>query len=444
MPSLPNPQRFPSYLLEDLPRLRAQPATALVAALHRLDEELVAAGHNSGTTVNAVLLVDNALTIVNTGDCRAILYDWRDERAEQVTLDHNLSCAKERERVLGEGAELSTCGAYVVLPDPAGCTDGAKLLGVTKALGHASVKSFQRSASSISSLGLPGGLSGSFSGSLTGTASGLVHARSGATGASGALSSAASGGQGNGHAHGHGHAHAQSRVHWQLPAGHGGEGALGTHAENSRARIGEEEEEEEDDAEAAGLFGLRPGALAAAVRAGFGSGAAKGGSSSNSSGSSNDGREGQAVNGSNGMEMAFGRSVSALPALRTTVPPPAPTNMAAGMSRGASGGGPTPAAGEGYAPAASAGSSEVPTPLCSNGSSPAAPAAPSSPLAGATVFEVAGVAGAACGADAGGNTGDGGPGLAGAASQGPQFMLTCTPDVFERTIEDDRHLLLIG
>ncbi|GLI69792.1 hypothetical protein VaNZ11_014491, partial [Volvox africanus] len=135
-------ERFPSYLLADLPRLRVQPAAAMRAALHRIDEELTALGHNSGTTVNALLLIDNCITVVNTGDCRCILYDWVDERAVQVTHDHNLHCIRERERVLGEGAELSGCGGYVVLPCP---TDGAKLLGVTKALGHAGVKALQRS-----------------------------------------------------------------------------------------------------------------------------------------------------------------------------------------------------------------------------------------------------------------------------------------------------------
>ncbi|GIL86809.1 hypothetical protein Vretimale_15618 [Volvox reticuliferus] len=135
-------ERFPSYLLADLPRLRVQPAAAMRSALHRIDEELTALGHNSGTTVNALLLIDNHITVVNTGDCRCILYDWVDERAVQVTHDHNLHCIRERERVLGEGAELSGCGGYVVLPCP---TDGAKLLGVTKALGHAGVKALQRS-----------------------------------------------------------------------------------------------------------------------------------------------------------------------------------------------------------------------------------------------------------------------------------------------------------
>ncbi|GLC38659.1 hypothetical protein PLESTB_000457300 [Pleodorina starrii] len=135
-------ERFPSYLLADLPRLRSQPGAAMRSALHRIDEELTALGHNSGTTVNALLLVDNHVTVVNTGDCRCILYDWVDERAVQVTHDHNLQSSRERERVLGEGAELSGCGGYVVLPCP---TDGAKLLGVTKALGHAGVKALQRS-----------------------------------------------------------------------------------------------------------------------------------------------------------------------------------------------------------------------------------------------------------------------------------------------------------
>ncbi|GFR40722.1 hypothetical protein Agub_g1330 [Astrephomene gubernaculifera] len=144
-------ERFPSYLLADLPRLRSHPAAAMRSALHRIDEELTALGHNSGTTVNALLLVNNRITVVNTGDCRCILYDWVEERAVQVTQDHNLLSSRERERVLGEGAEISGCGGYVVLPCP---MDGAKLLGVTKALGHASVKALQRSYTMTSLAGI--------------------------------------------------------------------------------------------------------------------------------------------------------------------------------------------------------------------------------------------------------------------------------------------------
>lgn len=54
------------------------------AALHVIDEELLAAGHNSGTTVNALLVVDDLATVINTGDCRCILYDYIEEKAVQV------------------------------------------------------------------------------------------------------------------------------------------------------------------------------------------------------------------------------------------------------------------------------------------------------------------------------------------------------------------------
>ncbi|KXZ56969.1 hypothetical protein GPECTOR_1g875 [Gonium pectorale] len=119
----------------------------MAAALHRVDEELTALGHNSGTTVNALLLLDNHVTVINTGDCRCIVYDWVQERPAFWTSDHNLRCMEERERVRAAGGELSSCGDYVVLPCP---TEGAKLLGVTKALGHAGVKALQRSSTALS------------------------------------------------------------------------------------------------------------------------------------------------------------------------------------------------------------------------------------------------------------------------------------------------------
>lgn len=81
----------------------------------------------------------------------------------QITNDHNLLCVRERERVVGAGAELSDCGGYVVLPCP---TDGSKLLGVTKALGHAGVKAFQRSSTLTSLLGINELGSVGFSGTL--------------------------------------------------------------------------------------------------------------------------------------------------------------------------------------------------------------------------------------------------------------------------------------
>ncbi|KAG2489581.1 hypothetical protein HYH03_011863 [Edaphochlamys debaryana] len=165
-------ERFPAYLLNDLPRLRSHPAAAMRAALHRIDEELTALGHNSGTTVNAVLLVDNRVTVVNTGDCRCILYDWVEEKTIQVTTDHNLADTRERERVIGAGAELSGCGSYVVLPCP---QDGSKLLGVTKALGHAGVKALQRS-STLGSLSLGASLGAGGLGGIAELGSGDVAA----------------------------------------------------------------------------------------------------------------------------------------------------------------------------------------------------------------------------------------------------------------------------
>lgn len=132
-------QRFPELLLQRLAALRSAPQATMANALLEVDEELVQQDCSAGAVMCAMLLVDDTVTYVNTGDCRLVLFDWAADKATQVTEDHNLLNCAERKRASDAGAQLSGDGCYVVLQHKDGSQQD---LGVTRALGHACIKNY--------------------------------------------------------------------------------------------------------------------------------------------------------------------------------------------------------------------------------------------------------------------------------------------------------------
>ncbi|PNG99487.1 putative protein phosphatase 2C 49, partial [Tetrabaena socialis] len=369
------------------------------AALHALDEELTALGHNSGTTVNAVMLLDNTVTVVNTGDCRCILFDWLEEKAVQVTTDHNLACKLERERVLGAGAELSGCGGYVVLPCP---DDGAKLLGVTKALGHAGVKALQRSSTAASLLKIQeqeGGEEAEGPPAAAAAGRGGRAARAGGGGGGGggrgsSPSSSFSSGRSSG---------SESGCGGLACGGGGGWGGRAAAEPAGSSFWGRAASAEYTPGQLAGARGGLDGCCG-----GFGCAACCGG--------------GPAPAASSISASAFASASAAVTALSSDNLPLVGTDASGAASALAAAGRRGADATTCMAPdAADAAATEAAAAAADFAADPALP-----PLL------PAGSSGALPG------------GLPGGGGGGASFMLTCEPDVFEFTVEDDRHLLLIG
>lgn len=71
-----------------------------------------------------------------------VLFDCVADDAVQKTEDHNPANKRELQRVQSQGGQLSSDGQYVVLQSGDGLQQD---LGVTRALGHAQIKAYQRS-----------------------------------------------------------------------------------------------------------------------------------------------------------------------------------------------------------------------------------------------------------------------------------------------------------
>ncbi len=76
-------QRFPELLLQRLADLRSAPQATMTSALLEVDAELVRQGCSAGAVMCAMLLVDDTVSYVNTGDCRCAAANrvWQSARA---------------------------------------------------------------------------------------------------------------------------------------------------------------------------------------------------------------------------------------------------------------------------------------------------------------------------------------------------------------------------
>lgn len=96
--------------------LRSKPLDALKTAVNRAEQEInskfSAARCNAGSTLLALLLVDDKLHIANVGDSRAVLVKGTD--AQQLTRDHKPACSLEQQRIEADdpAAEIS-CDGYM-------------------------------------------------------------------------------------------------------------------------------------------------------------------------------------------------------------------------------------------------------------------------------------------------------------------------------------------
>ena len=89
-----------NYVLTS-PELLEAPEAALQKAVAQAEEEIVAKFAerccNAGSTLLALLMLDDKLYIANVGDCRAVV--GRGAEPTQVTRDHKPLCAQEKERI---------------------------------------------------------------------------------------------------------------------------------------------------------------------------------------------------------------------------------------------------------------------------------------------------------------------------------------------------------
>lgn len=89
-----------SYVLS-APQLATAPGAALQQAVERAEHEIVTqfaeTRCNAGSTLLAMLLLDDRLYIANVGDCRAVL--GRGTDACQLTHDHKPHCVLEKQRI---------------------------------------------------------------------------------------------------------------------------------------------------------------------------------------------------------------------------------------------------------------------------------------------------------------------------------------------------------
>jgi serine/threonine protein phosphatase PrpC len=91
-----------SYVLASGPeQLQADPLAALQASVLQAEREILAkflpARCNAGSTLLALLLVDDKLHIANVGDSRAVM--GRGTEAQQLTRDHKPACSLEQQRI---------------------------------------------------------------------------------------------------------------------------------------------------------------------------------------------------------------------------------------------------------------------------------------------------------------------------------------------------------
>ncbi|KAF8057765.1 Nek1 [Scenedesmus sp. PABB004] len=112
--------------------LAADPLGALAAAVRQAEAEILtqfaAARCNAGSTLLALLLVDDKLHIANVGDSRAVL--GRGSDAQQLTRDHKPACSLEAARIEADdpAADIS-CDGYMYGE-----------LAVARAIGSAHIK----------------------------------------------------------------------------------------------------------------------------------------------------------------------------------------------------------------------------------------------------------------------------------------------------------------
>eukprot|EP00879_Flechtneria_rotunda_P002827 GHRR01003040.1.p1 GENE.GHRR01003040.1~~GHRR01003040.1.p1 ORF type:complete len:500 (+),score=140.47 GHRR01003040.1:154-1653(+) len=94
--------------------LRSDPLAALAAAVNQAEHEILSGFAdtccNAGSTLLALLMVDDKLHIAHVGDCRAIL--GRGTEARQLTWDHKPACSYEQQRIQDDdpAAEISSDG----------------------------------------------------------------------------------------------------------------------------------------------------------------------------------------------------------------------------------------------------------------------------------------------------------------------------------------------
>ncbi|WIA11275.1 hypothetical protein OEZ85_011399 [Tetradesmus obliquus] len=104
-----------SYVLASAPeQLLADPLAVLQASVLQAEREILAkflpARCNAGSTLLALLLVDDKLHIANVGDSRAVM--GRGSEAQQLTRDHKPACSLEQRRITEADpqADISTDG----------------------------------------------------------------------------------------------------------------------------------------------------------------------------------------------------------------------------------------------------------------------------------------------------------------------------------------------
>lgn len=122
-------QHLLSYVLES-PDLPDDPCAALERAVERAEMEILTqlASCSAGSTLLAVLLLDDMLYVAHVGDCRAVLA--KGGEATALTSDHKPLCRYERARI-----EAVHPGAMVT---PDGYMYGE--LAVARGLGSAHLK----------------------------------------------------------------------------------------------------------------------------------------------------------------------------------------------------------------------------------------------------------------------------------------------------------------
>jgi serine/threonine protein phosphatase PrpC len=104
-----------SYVLACGPeQLQADPLAVLQASVLQAEREILSkflpARCNAGSTLLALLLVDDKLHIANVGDSRAVM--GRGAEAQQLTRDHKPACSLEQQRITEADpqADISTDG----------------------------------------------------------------------------------------------------------------------------------------------------------------------------------------------------------------------------------------------------------------------------------------------------------------------------------------------
>ena len=121
-----------NQLLKQQQLLPINPLEALGAAVNLVEENIItefqASSCKAGSTLLAVLLVDDKLYIANVGDSRAVL--GRGTQAQQLTRDHKPTCLQEQERIKNDHPEADVSSDGYMYGE----------LGVARAIGSQHLK----------------------------------------------------------------------------------------------------------------------------------------------------------------------------------------------------------------------------------------------------------------------------------------------------------------